>query len=806
MKHLCAFLFALISTAIRKPRTMAKLRAIKHSTLVDANYYLSQLPLSERSAARLWPTAHYLIVGELRDLKPNPLFITSYYRGQMERNHQTGSPILHYLLSDAGNVIWPNPQFNSALYLQENPDVALHRFNPLAHYYWNGFKEDRRVPGYTFNQKSYLKLFPSLQNFAENPLAHYLERETAVPTELWGLEPGETLPPEGHAEAATPPSQLTVELLIPVYRRPDCVEVLLDTLLRSDDWGKITKVTFMDDRGDSHTSSYLQGLKNKSPKIHVIINPKNLGFLASCNNAYRTTTCDIVLLVNTDIRLPNNWLQRMLRPLTLDPKIALVTPLATNGANLSVSLRPGQSWADADAIISRTRPAYPDACTAVGYVMAIRKQAIITPDLFDTIFEHGYCEDTDLHYRLLKDGWKSVICDNLLVFHQGSGSYELDGKKALILENNRKIFFDRWSATHFEEERKYLAANSLSRVLTASTHTRFEEKNRTLDVLFISPTNDTSFGGVRIIFELATYLSERGIKCAIFSCEHTGPVLPQTRDLIMPYFTEQLLLESVSRVKMLVGTGLGVRKTLDHLLQKYQGSELVWLMQGPEGYFERGIFYYSFAEYLRKSLLVIGVSEYLARFAAFLGVKKPVVMPLGPNPQEFYRRDVERDPKAVAIHLIDTPDKGARFCLPFAERLIQLGANVHFFGSGVLANTIPKSMGTWHGRLSGDGLAKLFSHCTYYLDLSVMEGLGLLPLEAAFCGCRPVMTKKGAPDLIFDDSNVTWLESHIDFETGAQVLLAAKPLDATGIEKLRVKYSTHLAFESFYQAIKDKSI
>lgn len=804
MSEFLKTLFLFARTIVRRPRIFSTFRLIRNSNLLDSNYYLRQLSPSEQRAARLWPTAHYLLIGEKRDLKPNPLFITSYYRGQMQRNKQVGSPILHYLYSGASGAVLPNPQFNSSKYLQENVDVALHQFNPLAHYYWSGFKEDRRVPGPTFNQKSYLNHFPSLKNFAENPLAHYLERETSVPTELWGLESGQALPSDAGTAATPSASKHSVELLIPVYRRPDCVEVLLESLMRSDDWNQIDKVTFMDDRGDSYTSVYLQDLKKRSPKIDVIVNPRNLGFLASCNNAYKTTTCDIVLLINTDIRLPRNWLSRMLRPLTVDPKIALVTPLATNGANLSVSLRPGQSWTDADAIIAKNPPTYPDACTAVGYVMAIRRTSITTPDLFDTIYEHGYCEDTDLHYRLLQSGWRSVICDNLLVFHQGSASYELDAKKTQIYENNRKIFFDRWLKIHKEQERKYLAANPLSRVLTPSTHTRFEQKKQILDLLFISPTNNASFGGVRIIFELAAYLSERGLKCAILCHEHTAPILPQTRDLIMPYFTEELLHEQVLGVKFLVGTGLGVHKVVDRLLPMYSDSKLVWLMQGPEGYFERGEYYYTFRDYLQKSTAVIAVSNYLAQFAHFLGVKNAMSVPLGPNPHEFYVRDVERDPKAIAIHVIDTPDKGARFCIPFAERLMQLGATVHFFGSGVLANSMPKSSGTWHGRLNSDGLAKLFSQCTYYLDLSFMEGLGLLPLEAAFCGCRPIMTKKGAPDLIFDDTTATWLESHLDFENGAKKILAAKPLEAAAVAALRARYSTTQAFQGFYEAIKDR--
>lgn len=798
------FYWTFIKHLVRNRAIRHHINHIRNSEVMDVNYYLSQLPPDQREEAKLRPEAHYLIVGEKLNLKPNPLFVTSYYRGQMERNHIQGSPFLHYLGSGATSAIFlPNPQFNGAQYLRDNPDVALHNFHPLMHYYWKGFKENRVVPGKTFNQISYLNRFPSLKDFHENPLAHYINRETEFPTELWGLQPGEAISEVKPQETVPQNFGLSVELLIPVYRRPDCVESLMESLIKSEDWHLIAKVTLMDDRGDTYTSKYLQDLKNRSPKIDVIVNPKNLGFLASCNNAYKTTKSDVVVLVNTDIRVPNRWLIRLLHAMNSDPKVALVTPLATNGANLSVSLRPGQSWCDADAVIARTSaPIYPDACTGVGYVMGIRRKAITTETLFDPIYEHGYCEDTDLHYRLVQSHWRSVICDNLLVFHQGSASYELDAKKTQIYENNRKIFFDRWANVHNEHWQKYVQTNALARVLTPSTHTKFEEKKRKLDVLFISPTNNTSYGGVRIIFEIAAYLCEHGVKAAVLCHEHTGPIQPQARDLLMPYLTEEYLKENVEEVKLLVGTGLGVDKVIDRMAAAYKSSDLVWFLQGPEGYFDFGERYFKFKEYLHRSKFVISVSEYLSGLAKFLGVKDATAIPLGPNPYEFYPRDVARDPKAVAIHLIDTPDKGSRFCMPFAERLVELGANVHFFGDGALAKSIPSSLGMSHGRINADGLAKLFSQCTYYLDLSMMEGLGLLPLEAAYCGCRPIMTKKGAPDLIFSESNVTWLPTHLDFESGVKAILSAQPLEENAVRDLRSKYSTELAAKRFLEIVR----
>ena len=66
------------------------------------------------------------------------------------------------------------------------------------------------------------------------------------------------------------------------------------------------------------------------------------------------------------------------------------------------------------------------------------------------------------------------------------------------------------------------------------------------------------------------------------------------------------------------------------------------------------------------------------------------------------------------------------------------------------------------GPLDPQGIADLFNSSSLYLDFSIFEGLGLVPLEAYFCGAIPVLTRKGAPETIFTgelSSSVIWLDS-----------------------------------------------
>ena len=761
-----SFFNALIAT---RGRILKYYVVIRRSRIFDVEYYVGQIPAAERAWVVKVAILHYLVVGEKTGLKPNPLFLKDFYRVQFNAPVKDESYLADYILRGAFLGFRPNPFFAGLYYIEKYHDVLESGQHPLAHYYWSGWKEGRD-PHPHFITKDYAKRNHLDLKGTVNPLTHFLEKECSVPSELWGLRPGK--PTTVAKESLVfPEATLSVDLIVPVYRRPDLVENLFASLLASPDWQRVSRCVVVDDCGDSFTTKYLQALSLRIDKIKLIKNDSNLGFLRSCNKAYQETSADVVILVNSDVQVPHQWLDRLVAPLALDPKVALSTPLATSGANLSVALRPGQSWVDADHLVSLDKPMYPDACTAIGYLMAIRRKAIATPTLFDDVFQHGYGEDTDLHYRLVSAGWRSVICDNMVILHKGSASYLLDDQKSKIYDQNRKIFFERWGKLHQSAHDRFVADNALGRILTPFAHTKRELAAEDVDVLFVSPTNKRSIGGVKIIFELATYLCDRGIKAKVICTDQTELISDHLHDALMPIFREDTLFRMVKSAKIVIGTGIGVADFTRKVSSHYR-AKTWWLVQGPECYFGSGEHYTRFIQELLTVDHVVAVSEYLTGLVIDFGIKTVTTIPLGPDDLVFYPRDVERQPNSIAIQLIDTPDKGARFAISFAQEAKQRGMAVHFFGSGRVSHAIPSGLGTHHGHLGADGLAKLFSQCQFYLDLSLMEGLGLLPLEAAMCGCLPVMTKKGAPDLIFgDDCGVIWLESHLDYKAGIKAIL-----------------------------------
>jgi GT2 family glycosyltransferase len=602
----------------------------------------------------------------------------------------------------------------------------------------------------------------------------------------------------------------SIDIVIPVYRRPDLVRDLVDSLEVCSDLQYLETIWLVDDRGDGFTSEYLDRIANDRPqKYKIIRNDKNLGFLGTCNKAFKESRAEFVMLVNTDVRVPNGFIERMIEPFR-NKSVALATPLATSGANLSVDLRPGQTWQDVDDLLRSNPPQYPDACTAVGYMLAIRRSAVDGDRLFDPIFEHGYCEDTDLHYRVLAAGLRSVVVDNLIVYHQGSASYALDSKKAAIYDLNRRIFFERWREVHEAALFDYDPSKSLGHILNIGKkmlhesipHTRKELVGRHLDILFLSPTNNVALGGVKVIFELVVHLRSKGLQVGILCHDRVGVVDMRLETMVRPFYSEDHLHSVVSSVGTVVGTGLGTLKSLNTETLYYQQAKRWWFLQGPEASFGFGSDYFRFKDVLRTCDLVIVVSKFLFDLSRDWGVERVQQISLGPDSLKFYPREVTRRRNAIATQLIDNPDKGSRYAIHLLEAARQDGWEVHMFGSGLLMDAVPNDFGVKLGKLDSDGLAKLFSTVTYYLDLSVMEGLGLLPLEAVSCGAKPIMTRKGAPDFIFDGETVLWLQSHFDTGGFLNVLsMASGPVSPEKSNSIRNLYASRKAYDEFLRIL-----
>jgi glycosyltransferase involved in cell wall biosynthesis len=149
---------------------------ISATPLFDPEWYRRQAPAA---AAAPDPLMHYVECGSREGRSPHPLFDSAFY---LERNPDVAAagddPLLHYLSRGWLEGRNPHPLFDATFYLAQNPDVAAAGVNPLVHYATCGAREGRS-PHPVFDSALYFAGNPDVAAAGSDPLTHYITHGAA---------------------------------------------------------------------------------------------------------------------------------------------------------------------------------------------------------------------------------------------------------------------------------------------------------------------------------------------------------------------------------------------------------------------------------------------------------------------------------------------------------------------------------------------------------------------------------------------------------------------------------------------------
>lgn len=226
---------------------------------------------------------------------------------------------------------------------------------------------------------------------------------------------------------AAPPK---VSIIIPIYNAFNETVACINSILCNTQY--CYELYLIDDCStDLRIEKYCNSLSIYS-NIHYIKNSANLGFTRSVNKGIQLTSTDIILL-NSDTRVTNRWIIKLILAAYSDSKVMTATPFsnaagAFNMPNIGINsdLPPGLSLNQMSQIISKnSKNRYPEVPTGNGFCMYIKREAFFLAGLFDEVaFGKGYGEENDFCMKLLRKSYKNVICDNLYIFHQKAASFK----------------------------------------------------------------------------------------------------------------------------------------------------------------------------------------------------------------------------------------------------------------------------------------------------------------------------------------------------------------------------------------------
>lgn len=166
-------------------------------------------------------------------------------------------------------------------------------------------------------------------------------------------------------------------------------------------------------------------IRAANPQVRMIETGKNLGFGGGCNVGMRAAIADgadYVWLINSDATVATDALTALVHAAEQDERIGAVgSVIFDQGRRDRIQLWGGGKvnlWVGSSR--HRRTPGRVDFIS--GASALIRTQALNEVGLFDEASFFMYWEDTDLGFRLRKNGWELAVAENSRVWHEESSS------------------------------------------------------------------------------------------------------------------------------------------------------------------------------------------------------------------------------------------------------------------------------------------------------------------------------------------------------------------------------------------------
>jgi GT2 family glycosyltransferase len=246
-----------------------------------------------------------------------------------------------------------------------------------------------------------------------------------------------------------------VVVCIPVYGAHDLLVDCLHSVFAHTAAG--VRIMVCDDASpDQRTQEFVRRLEGGSEDRQLFYQrrERTIGFPANANGAFAACAPADVVVLNSDCVVAEAWLEGLRDAAYGHSRVATATTLTNHGSIASVpDLRRPRSalpdgWnldAAAAAIRLRSRRLRPRLPTAIGHCVFIRRTALDLVGDFDVGFTPGYGEEVDFSQRCLLSGLCHVLADDVLVLHNGGGSFSSAlNDRHLVQEAHEQIVAARY--------------------------------------------------------------------------------------------------------------------------------------------------------------------------------------------------------------------------------------------------------------------------------------------------------------------------------------------------------------------------
>jgi GT2 family glycosyltransferase len=239
---------------------------------------------------------------------------------------------------------------------------------------------------------------------------------------------------------------MRASIIILTYNQlEECTRPCVESVLAHTRPGEFELILVDNASGDG-TPAWLEELARRREEVRIRLNRENRGYAGGNNDGLRLARGEHLVLMNNDVLVGPEWLDRLLLPFSRDDRLGLVGPVTNSVGNEQQVNLPGLTR---ENFVARSRP-YCDrhrevwfgteklgfCCVAI--TAALRREV----GLLDEQFRLGMFEDDDYCLRARQAGFRLAVAEGCFIYHQGSASFnQLDRRdyRRTFQENRRRF-------------------------------------------------------------------------------------------------------------------------------------------------------------------------------------------------------------------------------------------------------------------------------------------------------------------------------------------------------------------------------
>lgn len=239
------------------------------------------------------------------------------------------------------------------------------------------------------------------------------------------------------------PGTAAASIVIPNWNGRDLLEKYLPSVIASIAPHPGSEVIVVDNGSTDGSAAFL---KQRFPQVRVLELPQNLGFGGGSNAGFRAARNDIVVLLNSDMRVEPDFLAPLLAGFDDDKTFAVSCQIFFSDPSKQreeTGLTEGWWLQGALRVRHREEPAIRELYPCFyggGGSCAFDRRKFLELGGFDELLKPFYLEDTDLGYLAWKHGWKVLYQPASVVYHEHRGTIGKRFSEAYIQNVLRKNF------------------------------------------------------------------------------------------------------------------------------------------------------------------------------------------------------------------------------------------------------------------------------------------------------------------------------------------------------------------------------